>query len=84
MVNNGADKGGAPETLGAMRHAAGLEDVWQLHRSQIEGSQNYADERIANLDDTTAHWIKVSANEDGSFTVTNGRTGESKSYSARR
>jgi competence protein ComEC len=84
VVNNGANKGGAPEIFRALRQAAGVEDVWQLHRSRIEGSQNYADERIANLDDTTAHWIKVSAKADGSFTVTNGRTGAGKSYPARR
>ena len=28
----------------------------------------------------TAHWIKVSAAADGSFTVTNGRNGFSKTY----
>ena len=84
LVNNGANKGGAPEIFRALRQAAGVEDVWQLHRSRIDGSQNYADERIANLDDTTAHWIKVSAKVDGSFTVTNGRTGAAKSYPARR
>jgi len=84
VVNNGANKGGSPEIFRAMRQAAGLEDVWQLHRSRIEGSQNYADDRIANLDDTSADWIKVSAKEDGSFTVTNGRTGAAKAYPARR
>jgi len=31
-----------------------------------------------------AHWIKVSAREDGSFTVTNARNGFSKTYTARR
>jgi competence protein ComEC len=31
-----------------------------------------------------AHWIKVSARDDGSFTVTNGRNGFSKAYAARR
>jgi hypothetical protein len=30
-----------------------------------------------------AYWIKVSAKEDGSFTVTNARNGFSKSYAAR-
>ena len=30
-----------------------------------------------------AHWIKVSAQQDGSFTVTNGRNGFSKIYAAR-
>jgi hypothetical protein len=28
----------------------------------------------------TAHWIKLSAREDGSFTVTNSRNGFSKTY----
>lgn len=32
----------------------------------------------------TAYWIKVSAREDGSFTVTNARNGFSKTYAARR
>jgi hypothetical protein len=41
---------------------------------------NTTDARIANLDETTSAWIKVSANADGSFVVTNGRTGQSKSY----
>ena len=31
-----------------------------------------------------AHWIKVSAKEDGSFTVTNTRNGFSKTYTARK
>jgi beta-lactamase superfamily II metal-dependent hydrolase len=34
--------------------------------------------------DGQAHWIKVSAREDGSFSVTNGRNGFSKAYAARR
>ena len=81
VVNNGATKGGAPELLAALHKVPALEDVWQLHRSTNIGAQNFADDRIANLDETTAHWIKVRASEDGSFVVTNGRTGQSKSYS---
>ena len=84
VVNNGLNKGGAPETFAALRQASGLEDVWQLHQSRVAGSQNFPDNRIANLDETTAHWIKLSANRDGSFSVTNGRTGEARSYAARR
>jgi beta-lactamase superfamily II metal-dependent hydrolase len=81
IVNNGPMKGGAAATLAAMRQEKAIEDVWQLHRSLKPGVQNVADERIANLDETTAHWIKLSANEDGSFVVTNGRTGISRRYS---
>jgi competence protein ComEC len=83
VVNNGVRKGGAKETFAALHRAAGIEDVWQLHRSQNEGAENYSDDRIANLDESTAHWIKLVANEDGSFAVTNGRTGATKTYSKR-
>jgi hypothetical protein len=37
---------------------------------------------IANLDESAAHYLKVSARRDGSFVVTNSRTKQSKSYKA--
>jgi competence protein ComEC len=80
VVNNGATKGGGPELFALLHKVAALEDVWQLHRSMNAGAQNFADDRLANLDETTAHWIKVSASDDGSFVVTNGRTGQSTRY----
>ena len=83
IVNNGAVKGGAPETFAALHNLSAV-DVWQLHRSRNEGARNFPDDRIANLDETTANWIKVRARDDGSFVVTNGRTGASKSFGARR
>ncbi len=83
IMNNGLKKGGSRETYETLHHVAGLEDVWQLHRSEAAGELNFAADRIANLDETTAHWIKLRASGDGSFRVFNGRTGETKSYSAR-
>ena len=83
MLNNGAAKGGSPEVLAALHQARGLEDAWQLHRSLPAGPRYFSDDHVANLDDTTAHWIKVSAKSDGSFIVTNGRTGASKAYGPR-
>jgi beta-lactamase superfamily II metal-dependent hydrolase len=83
VVNNGPAKGGAPELLGALREVPGLEDSWQLHRATSAGAPNVADERIANLDESASHWIKASARADGSFTVTNARTGRTKTYAAR-
>jgi competence protein ComEC len=80
IVNNGERKGGSPEALAALRRVASLADVWQLHKSRLDGAQNFADERIANLDESTGYWIRVSANDDGSFRVTNARTGEEKRY----
>ena len=80
VLNNGARKGGAPELLAALHEVQSLEDAWQLHRSQIPGAQNFTDERIANVDESASHWIRLSAKEDESFTVTNGRTGVTKSH----
>ena len=84
LMNNGLKKGGAPATYETLHHVTGLEDVWQLHRSEAAGDKNFAAERIANPDESTAFWIKLSANEDGSFRVLNGRTGEWKDYPPRR
>ena len=83
IMNNGMKKGGALATYETMHHVPGLEDVWQLHRSEAAGQANFAADHIANLDESSAHWIKLSAGEDGSFRVTNQRTGESKIYPAR-
>jgi competence protein ComEC len=79
VFNNGPRKGGANETLATMHDLPEI-DLWQLHRALATGALNTTDARIANLDETTSAWIKVSANADGSFVVTNGRTGQSKSY----
>lgn len=80
VVNNGAVKGGSPETFATLRRAPGLEGAWQLHRSMREGAMNLAESQIANLDETTGHWITVSAKKSGAFTVTNRRTGVTKAY----
>ena len=82
IVNNGATKGGAPELITALQKAGGLES-WQLHRAENRDAVNLADDRIANLDERSAHWIKVVASEDGSFTVTNGRTGATRPFPGR-
>jgi beta-lactamase superfamily II metal-dependent hydrolase len=82
IVNNGATKGGAPETFINLQRAPGLEAAWQLHTSMNEGAVNLPESQSANLDESTAHWIKVSASEDGSFTVTNARTGGTTSFAS--
>jgi beta-lactamase superfamily II metal-dependent hydrolase len=82
VVNNGAMKGGDGPLFEALRRSGGG-DVYQLHRSTKNGVENVADERIANLDTATAHWIKVAASADGSFTVANGRTGAIERYAPR-
>ncbi len=84
IVNDGAVKGGAPEMFAAAHDAAPSMDVWQLHRSRNPGARNYGDDRIANLDESSAHWIKVTAQADGSFVVSTSRTGERREYPPRR
>ena len=79
VFNNGPRKGAQSKTLTQVKQTPGL-DGWQIHRSLNPGAENAPDDRLANLDESTNAWIKVSAGEDGSFTVTNGRTGYSKRY----
>ena len=83
ILNNGATKGGDPAAFKALHEAAGIEAVWQLHRSRNRGAANYPDAFIANLDDGPTDpgaWIKISAQSSGAFSVTNGRTGATTSY----
>jgi len=82
ILNNGAAKGGAPATLKTL-HALSETETWQIHRSEIEGAENSPADHIANVSVATAHWLRVRGHEDGSFTVTNGRTGATESFSAR-
>lgn len=83
VMTNGIKKGGALETYQGLHHAPGLEDVWQLHVSAVAGDSNFAAKYVANLDESTAHWIKLEANSDGSFRAFNRRTGKWKNYAPR-
>lgn len=84
VMNNGAKKGGSPAAWRIVRDSPGLLDFWQLHTVADAGREsNTADQLIANLDETTSHSIKVSAKQDGSFTVTNSRNSMTKTYPAR-
>ena len=110
IMNNGTRKGGFPEPMKIIHTSPGLEDLWQIHFSQLSGQEytvpgmfiaNLLDEPSAampvapiaapapgpNAPPAPAHngpafWIKVSAQPDGTFTVTNARNGFSKTYGA--
>ena len=82
IMNNGVSKGGARTTYQALHRVPGLEDVWQLHLSAEAGDSNFAPRYVANLDETTAHWIKLVARADGSFRILNRRTGKWQAYAA--
>jgi competence protein ComEC len=81
IASNAARKGAEAATLNTLRRfgIAG----WQLHRSEQPGAENMPDAQIANMDTTTAAWLKLLAKRDGSFSITNGRTGQSISYPKR-
>lgn len=85
VMNNGERKGGSPEYLGTLHDAPGLEDYWQIHRSAAAGGAlNAPANFIANINETDhGHYIKMSVRLDGSFTMTNERTGFTKEYPAR-
>lgn len=110
IVNNGVRKGGQPDTMRILFTAPRLEDVWQVHFSELSGQEyTVPGAFIANLfdqpqlsmpvapmtpvargaqappvptHDGPAYWLKIVAQTDGSFTVTNSRNGFSKSYAA--
>ena len=67
----------------------GIEGVWQGHLSLLDKDpgHNTAADMIANMEETAdckGHWIKASVQPGGQFTVTNGRNGFSRTYTARR
>lgn len=82
ILNNGPTKGAQADTLKALAAMPAI-DTWQLHRTLNDDAMNVDDARIANLDDTSSAWLKVSAKRDGSFSVTNGRTGAVRNYRRR-
>jgi competence protein ComEC len=86
IANNGPWKGATAQTLNALHESTIMEDVWQLHRTINYGAENFSDGFIANLGfeaGDKASWLKLSASDDGTFSVTNGRTGWTKHYPAR-
>jgi beta-lactamase superfamily II metal-dependent hydrolase len=86
IANNGPWKGATPPTMTALHELRNPTDVWQLHRTINYGAENFPENFIANLGFEAADgasWIKLSATQDGAFSVANGRTGWTKNYPAR-
>jgi beta-lactamase superfamily II metal-dependent hydrolase len=83
MMNNSSRKGGQ-RAMFEVLHRGPVQNVWQLHSSEEAGSLNFPADYIANVDDSGAHWIKLVAKDDGSFSVLNSRTGQWKPYSVSR
>jgi len=82
VIDNGPRKGASPAAWQIVHDSPGLEDLWQLHYAEgSDRDHNVAENRIANVkENCEGKFIKVAAEADGTFTVTNARTGEQKSY----
>jgi beta-lactamase superfamily II metal-dependent hydrolase len=85
IFNNGAKKGASPSAWDIVRSSPGLLDIWQLHFADAGGSEhNTQDPFIANVNEAdTGFYLKLTANEDGSFEIYNPRNKFSKQYPAR-
>lgn len=82
IMNNGARKGGSPSAWKIVHDSPGLEDLWQLHFAVAGGKEtNVSDPFIANVDAADdGHYIELSAESNGSFTVTNTRNKYHRTY----
>lgn len=81
IMNNGARKMGSPSVLKTIQSSPGLEAAYQLHWSLNAPNDNPPEEFIANLQNSPdGKWIKVSAEKNGAFTITNARTGISRTF----
>lgn len=87
IMDNGAHKAGSPEAWQTIHESPGIEDLWQLHTAEdSDAAHNSQAPLIANLGRGSADgaFFKVAAYGDGSFSVTNSRTGETRKYPAQK
>jgi competence protein ComEC len=84
IMPNGARKGGSPEAWQTVHTSPGLEDLYMLHTAEgSDAAHNSSEDLIANPKGAGApdgQYFKVVARADGSFSVTNSRTGKTKEY----
>ena len=84
IMNNGAHKAGMPEAWQTVHDSPGLVDLWQLHTAEgSDAAHNSPAALIANPAGSAVDgaYLKVTVSPDGSFSVTNSRTGQSRRYS---
>jgi beta-lactamase superfamily II metal-dependent hydrolase len=82
VMDNGAHKAGSPEAWQTVHESPGLEDLWMLHTAEgSDAAHNSPEALIANpKGDGDGAYFKIVARRDGSFRVTNSRTGQTKEY----
>jgi competence protein ComEC len=82
VIDNGPRKGASPAAWQIVHDSPDLEDLWQLHYAEeSDHDHNVADDHIANMkENCEGKPITVTAQPDGSFALTNTRTGVLKNY----
>ena len=82
IMNNGARKGGSPGAWQIVHDSPGLEDFWQVHyAAEADRDHNVPEDHIANpKENCEGKFLKVTAEANGNFTVSNSRTGVEKTY----
>jgi competence protein ComEC len=82
IMNNGARKGGSPEAWQTVSESVGAKNLFMMHTAEgSDAAHNSTDDAIANSKGGgEGHYFKVAASRDGSFNVTNSRTGETRKY----
>lgn len=82
VFDNGARKGASRAAWQIVHDSPGIEDLWQLHyAAESDKDHNVDPDHIANVkENCEGKSLKVTADPDGSFTLTNARTGIEKKY----
>ena len=85
VMNNGPKKGGSVDAIKWIRETSSVKALYQLHRNvDAKPEQNAPAEFIANLEEQPDEAYMIVASVDPAkkaFTITNGRTKVTKSYS---
>jgi competence protein ComEC len=85
IMDNCAHKGGSPEAWTTVDESVGAENLYMLHTAEgSDAGHNSPEANIANLKgDGDGHYIKVVADADGSFSVMNSRTEQTRHYGSK-
>jgi beta-lactamase superfamily II metal-dependent hydrolase len=83
IMNNGTHKAGSPEAWQTVHESPGIEDLYMVHTAEgSDAAHNSPQALIANPKGsaTDGAYFKVVAFFNGSFSVTNSRTGQTRMY----
>jgi competence protein ComEC len=82
VIDNGARKGASSAAWQIVHDSPGIEGLWQLHyAAESDKDHNVDPDFIANVkENCEGKFLKVTAEAEGSFALTNSRTGVEKKY----